>query len=74
LWTVITPTFWTEGGDFSAAGLVLPRLGDPSEPLSGEPGTALKMRPWLSLDELQELAQPPRPRNTLRALYEGRAA
>ena len=74
LWTVVTPTYWTEGADFSAAGLVLPRLGDPAQPLAGEPGTALRSRAWLSLDELQELAQPPRPRNTLRALYEGRAA
>ncbi len=74
LWTVVTPTFWTEGADFSAAGLVLPRLGDPSHPLSAEPGTALKMQAWLGLQELQELAQPPRPRNAVRALYEGRAA
>ncbi|MBT2322817.1 HAD-IA family hydrolase [Variovorax paradoxus] len=28
LWTLVTPTFWTEGGDFSGAGLVLPGLGD----------------------------------------------
>jgi len=74
LWTVITPTFWTEGADFSAAGLLLPRLGDPSRPLPAEPGTSLKTQAWLGLDELQDLAQPPRPRNTLRALYEGRAA
>jgi len=74
LWTVVTPTFWTEGTDFSAAGLLLPRLGDPSRPLPGEPGTSLKTRAWLGLDELQELAQPPRPRNAVRALYEGRAA
>jgi len=28
LWTLVTPTFWTEGSDFSAAGLVLPSLAD----------------------------------------------
>jgi HAD superfamily hydrolase (TIGR01509 family) len=27
LWTLVTPTFWTEGGDFSGAGWVLPDLG-----------------------------------------------
>lgn len=27
LWTLVTPTFWTQGGDFSDAGLVLPSLG-----------------------------------------------
>lgn len=52
LWTVITPTFWTEGGDFSAAGLVLPRLGDPEHPLPDEPGNRLRAAAWLTLDEL----------------------
>ncbi len=28
LWTVVTPTFWTEGNDFSAAGLLRPSLRD----------------------------------------------
>lgn len=56
LWTVITPTFWTEGGDFSAAGLVLPRLGDPDRPLPGEPGNRLKTAAWLTLDELLQIA------------------
>jgi HAD superfamily hydrolase (TIGR01509 family) len=71
LWTVVTPTFWTEGADFSAAGLLLPRLGDPSHPL---PGSVLKARPWLGLDELQELARPLRPLNAVQALYERRHA
>ena len=74
LWTVVTPTFWTEGADFSAAGLVLPRLGDPWHPLPAEPGSALKTQAWLGLDELQELARPPRPRSAVRELYEGRRA
>lgn len=58
LWAVITPTFWTEGGDFAAAGLVLPRLGEPGHPLPGEPGTRLEMQAWLGLDELRRLARP----------------
>ncbi|KQU77164.1 MULTISPECIES: HAD-IA family hydrolase [unclassified Rhizobacter] len=28
LWTLVTPTFWTQDGDFRAAGLLLPDLGD----------------------------------------------
>jgi HAD superfamily hydrolase (TIGR01509 family) len=28
LWTVVTPTYWSEGGDFSEAALVLPHLGE----------------------------------------------
>jgi len=74
LWTVLTPTFWTQGSDFSAAGLVLPRLGDPSHPLPAEPGGTLKTHAWLTFDELQDLARPVRPPSMLRALYEGRAA
>lgn len=56
LWTVVTPTYWSEGGDFSAAGLVLHDLGDPAHPLEGEPGRELRLAPWLTFDELQELA------------------
>jgi len=74
LWTVVTPTFWTEGSDFSAAGLVLPRLGDPSRPLPHEPGTALQTQAWLGFDELLDLARPIRPHSAVRALYEGRRA
>ncbi len=56
LWTVVTPTLWTDSGDFSAAGLVLPRLGDPWNPLPAEPGLALATQAWLRFDELQQLA------------------
>ncbi len=56
LWTVVTPTFWTEDGDFAAADLVLPALGDASHPLPGEPGSRLKHAAWLSFDELAERA------------------
>jgi len=58
LWTLVTPTFWSEGADFAAAGLVLPHLGDPAEPLPGEPGGALRNAAWLGLDELLRLAEP----------------
>ena len=53
VWTVITPNFWTEGGDFSAAPLVLPHLGDPDEPLPDEPGGRLEAAAWLTFDELE---------------------
>lgn len=56
LWTVVTPNFWTEGGDFGAADLVLPRLGDPAEPLAGEPGGKLQMAAWLTFRELSARA------------------
>ena len=60
LWTLVTPTFWTEGSDFAAAGLVLPHLGSPAEPIAGEPGGRLRDAAWLGLDELLRLATPPR--------------
>ena len=68
LFTVITPNFWTEGSDFSSADLVLPRLGDPSMPLSGEPGGRLRRHAWLTLDELTEKCRPAP--CTVAALYE----
>ena len=70
LWTVVTPTFWTEGGDFEAAGLVLPRLGDPAHPLPGEPGKRLQSAAWLGLDELLRIADPAPPVSTVGALYQ----
>lgn len=55
LWTVVTPTPWTEGHDFRAAGLLLPHLGDQQWPWpAGRGDTA-----WLSLSELRRLAAPP---------------
>ncbi|MEO6745699.1 MAG: HAD-IA family hydrolase [Caldimonas sp.] len=60
LWTLITPNFWTEGSDFSAAPLVLPRLGEPDRPLPGEPGDRLLSAAWLTFDELtQQVARRP---------------
>ncbi len=68
LWTVVTPTYWTAGGDYADAGLVLPHLGDPAEPLPGEPGDALRDHAWLTLDELQRLAEPRRTAGAPRTL------
>ena len=66
LWTVVTPTRWTEGSDFSRAALVLPRLGDPWHPLAAEPGCALECQAWLSFKQLQRLAHT-RPRDPVAA-------
>ncbi|MCE4536995.1 HAD-IA family hydrolase [Pelomonas sp. P7] len=71
LWTLVTPTFWTEGGDFTAAGLVLPGLGGPDAPLAGEPGCQLGTAAWLRFEELCELASPPPSLTPLQALYRG---
>jgi beta-phosphoglucomutase-like phosphatase (HAD superfamily) len=71
LWTVVTPTFWTEGGDFSAAGLVLPGLGDPAMPLADEPGGRLQQAAWLTFDELMQKAVPERATSAVHALYQG---
>jgi HAD superfamily hydrolase (TIGR01509 family) len=71
LWTVVTPSFWTAGGDFSAAGLVLRHLGTPAQPLDGEPGCCLRTAAWLTLDELLLLAAPRREPDPVRALYAG---
>ena len=57
LWTVVTPSFWTTGNDFSDAALVLPRLGEPSHPLPGEPGDRLMTAAWLTFDELAQRAE-----------------
>ncbi len=56
LFTVVTPTYWTEDGDFSEADLLLPHLGDPAHPLPGEPGRQLRDAAWLSFDELSQRA------------------
>jgi hypothetical protein len=57
LWTVVTPTFWTEDHNFDDAGLLLPQLGDPQAPLAGEPGTRLRERAWLTFGELNGLRE-----------------
>jgi beta-phosphoglucomutase-like phosphatase (HAD superfamily) len=73
LWTVVTPTFWTEGGDFSAAGLLLPELGDPTAPLPGEPGGRLRAAGWLTFEELMHHAAPAPSASAVQTLYQGAA-
>ena len=53
----MTPNFWTEGGDFSAADLELPHLGGPESPLPDEPGERLLSAAWLTFDELARRAE-----------------
>jgi HAD superfamily hydrolase (TIGR01509 family) len=71
LWTVVTPTYWSEGGDFSEAALLLPHLGDPGHEIDGEPGRRLEHAAWLTMQELIELTAPPQPFDSLRDLYQG---
>jgi HAD superfamily hydrolase (TIGR01509 family) len=69
--TVVTPTYWTEGADFSAAALVLPHLGDPGHEIDAEPGGRLVRRAWLTMDELIALRAGPPPLDAVLALYQG---
>ena len=62
LWTVVTPTYWTEESDFGAAGLLLPNLGDPAQPLPSEPGHQLREAAWLTFSELAQLAGAGKPK------------
>jgi beta-phosphoglucomutase-like phosphatase (HAD superfamily) len=55
IFTVVAPTYWTLGDDFASADLLLPRLGEPASPIEGEPGHALQVQAWLTLDELELL-------------------
>ncbi len=57
LWTVVTPTRWTEGSDFSGAGLLLDHLGDPGLPIPGEPGGRLTDAAWLDLATLSRFVR-----------------
>jgi beta-phosphoglucomutase-like phosphatase (HAD superfamily) len=70
LWTVVTPTYWTEGHDFSGAGMLLPSLGDPDSPVPGEPGTLLEDAAWLTYAELARRGDR-QPRSDPAALYMG---
>ena len=54
LYTVVTPTQWSEGQDFRGADLLLPSLGDAAAPLeAGNAGQA--GGPYLTLERLQQL-------------------
>lgn len=57
LWTVVTPTYWSEDHDFPDASLRLPHLGDPATPLTGEPGNRLREQAWLTFAELNSLRE-----------------
>jgi beta-phosphoglucomutase-like phosphatase (HAD superfamily) len=54
---VVTPTHWTEHDDFAGALLMLPHLGEPTQPLPGEPGDRLRDAAWLTLGELSALSE-----------------
>jgi len=54
LYTVVTPTIWTYGEDFSSAGLVLRSLGDPLAPLDAVSAAAAG-GPFLVLSRLDAL-------------------
>ncbi|MCL4801135.1 MAG: HAD-IA family hydrolase [Burkholderiales bacterium] len=54
LFTVVTPTLWTQTQDFAGADLVLYSLGDPAQPL--DPGAAARIgAPYLGLAQLEAL-------------------
>jgi beta-phosphoglucomutase-like phosphatase (HAD superfamily) len=54
LFTVATPSMWTQTQDFTAADLLLPSLGDPAEPLGAADERRLGAR-YLSLERLADL-------------------
>lgn len=54
LYTVVTPSPWTIGGDFAEADLELPHLGDPDCALPGE-AAAVVGGAWLGLGGLRRL-------------------
>jgi HAD superfamily hydrolase (TIGR01509 family) len=54
LYTVVTPTRWTAGQDFSAAQLVLESLGDPNRPLGIEDQRRIGA-PMLGVAQLERL-------------------
>ena len=54
LYTVVTPTAWSEGQDFSGADLLLGGLGDADAPLLAGDAT-LAGGPYLTLERLQQL-------------------
>ncbi|HEX7328305.1 MAG TPA: HAD family hydrolase [Casimicrobiaceae bacterium] len=54
LYTVVTPSQWTDGDDMRGADLVLAHLGEPAAELP--PGQAAAVGgPWLGLDQLRRL-------------------
>ncbi len=54
LCTIVTPTGWSAGEDFSDAALVLPQLGDRAHPLEAS-DAARAGGPWLALAAIERL-------------------
>jgi beta-phosphoglucomutase-like phosphatase (HAD superfamily) len=54
LFTVATPTAWTQGQDFAAADLILPSLGDPDAPFATEVARRVGAL-WLGVEQLATL-------------------
>jgi HAD superfamily hydrolase (TIGR01509 family) len=54
LYTVVTPTVWSEGQDFGGADLLLASLGDADAPLAAE-DARLVAGPYLTLARLEQL-------------------
>jgi len=65
LFTVATPTRWSEAQDFGAADVVLPSLGDPDNPLDEASETRIGAK-FLGLAQLRALHSTPR--NSVRAM------
>ena len=53
LYTVVTPSRWTIGQDFTGADLLIPNLGDPEAPLGPEVVRVLGA-PWLDLARIEQ--------------------
>jgi beta-phosphoglucomutase-like phosphatase (HAD superfamily) len=53
LFTIVTPSYWTRGEDFSEADLVLPSLGSPGRPLPAR-AAALVGNPVLGIREIEQ--------------------
>ena len=54
LQVVATPCYWTRGDDLGDALIELEHLGDPHQPLPGEPGGTLHTAAWLTFAELAQ--------------------
>jgi HAD superfamily hydrolase (TIGR01509 family) len=57
--TVVTTNYWTSEHEFPEGAWVLPGLGDPWQPLVGEPGLRLRHASWLTYAEMCERFERP---------------
>jgi HAD superfamily hydrolase (TIGR01509 family) len=60
LYTIVTPSRWTQAQNFQLADLLLPSLGDPDKPLD-QTSAALIGAPYLELAKVETLRSAPRP-------------